>query len=161
MLLSDVIVEKAEEVIAAAHNAGKTLATAESCTGGLVGGALTSVPGSSEVFLGGIISYANEVKQNLLQVTPEVLDDFGAVSAECARQMAEGARDQLGVDIAVSITGIAGPGGGSFDKPVGTVWFAVATAEKTETKLCTFNGSRDTVRANSILQALNLLRKAL
>ena len=87
MLLSDVIVDKAEEVIEAAHNAGKTLATAESCTGGLVGGALTSVPGSSEVFLGGIISYANEVKQNLLHVTPEVLDDFGAVSAECSVQM--------------------------------------------------------------------------
>lgn len=157
MLLSDVIVQKAEEVVAFAESAGVTIASAESCTGGLVGGALTSVPGSSSVFLGGVISYSNEVKQNLLHVAPKILQECGAVSPECATEMAKGARRLLNADIAVSITGIAGPDGGTFQKPVGTVWFGISVSGKTGTKLCTFNGDRDSVRANSVLQALELL----
>lgn len=139
---------------------GKTCATAESCTGGLVGGAVTSVSGSSEVFLGGIISYANEVKMNVLGVPREVLDAVGAVSSECAAAMAEGARRLTGADVAVSTTGIAGPGGGSAEKPVGLVWFGLATAEGTRTEKAIFRGDREGVRANAVTHALGMLTMA-
>lgn len=139
---------------------GKTCATAESCTGGLVGGAVTSVSGSSEVFLGGIISYANEVKMNVLGVPREVLDTVGAVSSECAAAMAEGARRLTGADVAVSTTGIAGPGGGSAEKPVGLVWFGLATAEGTRTEKAIFRGDREGVRANAVTHALGMLTMA-
>ena len=139
---------------------GKTCATAESCTGGLVGGAITSVSGSSEVFLGGIISYANEVKMNVLGVPREVLDSVGAVSSECAAAMAEGARRLTGADVAVSTTGIAGPGGGSAEKPVGLVWFGLATAEGTRTEKAIFRGDREGVRANAVTHALGMLTMA-
>ena len=129
---------------------GKTCATAESCTGGLVGGAVTSVAGSSEVFLGGIISYANEVKMNVLGVPKGVLDTVGAVSRECAAAMAEGARRLTGADVAVSTTGIAGPGGGSAEKPVGLVWFGVASKTGTITDKKVFPGERESVRAAAI-----------
>ena len=101
---------------------GLTLATAESCTGGLVAARLTSVPGSSDVFLGGVVSYANEVKTAALGVPEDVLAAHGAVSAETAAAMAEGARRRLDADVAVAVTGIAGPGGGSDEKPVGLVY---------------------------------------
>ena len=139
---------------------GKTCATAESCTGGLVGCAVTSVSGSSEVFLGGIISYANEVKMNVLGVPREVLDTVGAVSSECAAAMAEGARRLTGADVAVSTTGIAGPGGGSAEKPVGLVWFGLATAEGTRTEKAIFRGDREGVRANAVTHALGMLTMA-
>ena len=139
---------------------GKTCATAESCTGGLVGGAITSVSGSSEVFMGGIISYANEVKMNVLGVPREVLDTVGAVSSECAAAMAEGARRLTGADVAVSTTGIAGPGGGSEEKPVGLVWFGLATAGGTRTEKAIFRGDREGVRANAVTHALGMLTMA-
>lgn len=139
---------------------GKTCATAESCTGGLVGGAVTSVAGSSEVFLGGIISYANEVKMNVLGVPKEVLDTVGAVSRECAAAMAEGARRLTGADVAVSTTGIAGPGGGSAEKPVGLVWFGIATAEGTRTEKAIFRGDRAGIRENAVTHALGMLTMA-
>ena len=104
---------------------GITLATAESCTGGLVSRKITNVPGSSECFLGGAVTYTNELKSELLGVGVEVLEKYGAVSRQCAEQMARGAAEYLGADIGVSVTGIAGPGGGSEEKPVGTVYIAV------------------------------------
>ena len=110
----------AAQVLAALQ--GKTLATAESCTGGGIGAVLTSVPGSSAVYKGGIISYTNQIKQKLLHVPSDLLIDRGAVSSEVAQAMAKGARSQLDSDIAVSVTGLAGPGGDDFGNPVGTVF---------------------------------------
>lgn len=161
MLLPGFIVQKAEEVVGLAQASSVSLSCAESCTGGLIGGALTSVASSSEVFQGGIISYSNEVKQRILGVSEEILKDYGAVSAECAASMADGAASVLQTDFAVSVTGIAGPGGGTKEKPVGTVWFGLHTPQGVQTKLCTFNGDRDAVRMNSVLQALDLLKISL
>lgn len=123
-----------ELLLAALTSRGLTLATAESCTGGLIGKVLTDVPGSSTAFLGGVVSYANDVKVAFLDVDANVLADKGAVSEEVAAQMAEGARRRLGATYGVSTTGIAGPGGGSDDKPVGTVWFGLSGPEGTFTK---------------------------
>lgn len=113
--------------------AGRKLALAESCTGGLVGKIITDVPGASEVLLLGVVAYANEAKTRILGVEERILRKHGAVSRECARQMAEGARRVSGAHLAVSITGIAGPSGGGPGKPVGTVWFAVSDGGKTRT----------------------------
>lgn len=137
-----------------------TCATAESCTGGGVGSAITDVAGSSAAFWGGVISYDNSVKRNVLGVPQEVLDTRGAVSAECAEAMARGARRLLKTDIAVSVTGIAGPGGGSADKPVGLVWFGLATANGVETERRVFQGDRAAIRAAAIDHALRLLLAA-
>lgn len=139
---------------------GLTCATAESCTGGGVGTAITAVPGSSDVFLGGIISYANYMKEKVLGVREETLRKKGAVSAECAAEMAEGARRLTGADIAVSITGIAGPKGGSTEKPVGLVWFGLATHDGVRTEKVLFPGDRATVREQSVIHALGMLTGA-
>ena len=125
------VMELAKEVVATATVKGLTVGTAESCTGGLIGGALTAVPGSSAAYAGGVVSYSNAVKTELLGVSEHLFFGYGAVSEEVARAMAEGALERLGVDVAVSVTGIAGPGGGSKAKPVGTVWIAVAVADET------------------------------
>ncbi len=134
-----------------------TCATAESCTGGGVGHAITCVAGSSAVFWGGVISYDNSVKRNVLGVPEEVLREMGAVSSECAAAMAEGARRLMGTDLAVSITGIAGPGGGSAEKPVGLVWFGLASASGVTTDKKIFAGDREAVRAAATEHALELL----
>ena len=137
-----------------------TCATAESCTGGGVGYAITSVSGASAVFWGGVVSYDNSVKHGVLGVPEEVLATKGAVSPECAAAMAEGARRLLKTDLAISITGIAGPGGGSAEKPVGLVWFGLASATGTTTDSKIFPGDRDTVRAAAIDHAMHLLLSA-
>lgn len=134
-----------------------TLATAESCTGGGIGAAITSVPGSSACFLGGVIAYSNAAKRSLLQVPAEALETHGAVSEPVARAMAEGARAALGSDLAVATTGIAGPGGGSPDKPVGTVDVAVAGPEGTVHRRLKLLGKRDTVRQAATQWALKMV----
>ena len=150
----------AERLVAALKARGLTCATAESCTGGSVGGAITAVPGSSAVFLGGVISYANEVKRDVLGVPQEILDAHGAVSPECAERMAAGARNLLKSDLAVSLTGIAGPDGGSAEKPVGLVWFGLATKDGVRTEKKLFAGDRAAVRAQAVSHALELLLSA-
>lgn len=134
-----------------------TCATAESCTGGGVGAAITAVPGSSAVFLGGVISYANAVKQGVLGVSSTTLETVGAVSSETAAQMADGARRLLKADLAVSVTGIAGPDGGSAAKPVGLVWFGLATKDGVRTEKAIFAGDRAAVRAQAVTHALGML----
>lgn len=128
-LLPKDLIDAAQRVIEANRAAGRRIAVAESCTGGLVSAALTEVPGSSDVFECGIVSYSNDVKLDLLKVSNDVLETFGSVSIAVAWSMAQGALELSGADTAVAITGIAGPGGGSEKKPVGTVVFARAEKE--------------------------------
>lgn len=120
----------------------KTLSTAESCTGGLIASMITSVPGASEYFLGSVVSYANSVKQDVLGVPEDILKNFGAVSSECVGAMADGVRKLTGTDFAVATSGIAGPGGGSEEKPVGLVWIGVSSKRGTETFKLVFNSDR-------------------
>ena len=135
-----------------------TLATAESCTGGLVAGAITAIPGSSEVLDRGFVTYSNAAKTEMLGVPEGLIDAVGAVSEAVARKMAAGAKQRARVDLAVSVTGIAGPGGGSEDKPVGTVWFGLANRHgEVLTRHKLFAGDRDAVRAASVTFALELL----
>ena len=148
-------------VLDAARARGRTLAVAESCTGGLVGARLTAVPGSSDVFLGGLICYADSAKTELAGVPPELIAEHGAVSEPVARALALGARSRLGADAAVAVTGIAGPGGGSPGKPVGTVWLATAVGDAVESRKVTFGGERDEVRARAAQTALFLLLRAI
>lgn len=121
---------------------GKTISTAESCTGGLVASMITSVPGSSEYYLGSVVSYANSVKQEVLGVPAEIIKEFGAVSSECVGAMAEGVRKLTGTDFSVATSGIAGPGGGSADKTVGLVWIGVSSQSGTQTYKLNFNSDR-------------------
>lgn len=137
--------------------AGKTLATAESCTGGGIGAALTAIPGSSAVYKGGIISYTNWVKHNLLGVDQHLLDTLGAVSAPVAEAMAKGARKALQADIAVSVTGLAGPGGDEFGNPVGLVFIGYSDAGKTLSRRFLFPGSREEIRQAACREALQLI----
>lgn len=134
-----------------------TISTAESCTGGMVSSYLTNIAGSSEYFLGGVVSYSNEVKIKLLSISPNTLEKFGAVSEETAKEMAMGSRGATGSDIAVSVTGIAGPGGGSKEKPVGTVCFAIASHSGTSSVTHHFQGTREEIRESSSLVALELI----
>ena len=143
------------EVLEKLH--GRTLVSAESCTGGGIGAALTAVPGSSEVYKGGIISYTNWVKHNLLGVDQKLLDTLGAVSAPVAEAMAEGARKVLRADIAVSVTGLAGPGGDEFGNPVGLVFIGYSDCRKTLSRRFLFPGDREAVRQNACREALKLV----
>jgi nicotinamide-nucleotide amidase len=139
----------------------QTLAVAESCTGGLLGGRITNVPGSSDVFLGGVISYANSVKVAQLGVPAETLRLHGAVSRECALEMARGTRELVNADWALSVTGVAGPGGGSDEKPVGLVYLGCSGPGFEEIEERRFGGSRESIRIRSVVAALALLRKGL
>jgi nicotinamide-nucleotide amidase len=138
---------------------GLTLATAESCTGGLVAARLTDVPGSSDVFLGAVVAYANEVKEGELGVPAEVIARYGAVSAETATAMAQGARERLGADIAVGVTGIAGPGGGTPEKPVGLVHLHVAGPGGGRDQRLDLPGDRETIRTRATVASLHLVRR--
>jgi len=147
----------AAAVLNAARARGLTLAVAESCTGGLVGARITAVPGSSEVFLGGIVAYTDLIKQQLLEVPHALIAEHGAVSEAVACAMAEGVRRNFGASVTVSVTGIAGPTGGSEAKPVGTVWLATAAERGTQAVRKVFGGSRADIRARAAQAALWLM----
>lgn len=157
----------AENVVQLLVNKNSVLSTAESCTGGLVSAMITSVSGASGVFGFGVCTYANEAKMKLLGVKSETLDFVGAVSEETAKEMADGIRKLSGSDYGVSTTGIAGPTGGTPDKPVGTVWIGVSTAERTFAKRYVFNGGafreygdkRTAIRYEAVYTALNMIKE--
>lgn len=138
---------------------GLTMATAESCTGGYIGHLITSIPGSSAYYLGGVVAYSNRLKEELLGVDPQAIERYGAVSETVAIQMAEGMRNRVKSDFAVATTGVAGPGGGSEEKPVGTVWIAVAGPDETKAKCYHFGNHRQRNIRRSALMALDRLRK--
>ena len=137
--------------------AGKTLATAESCTGGMIGAALTAVPGASRVYKGGVVSYWSEVKEKLLGVSGEDLENLGPVSMQVAGSMAQGARKLLKTDVAVSVTGLAGPDGDEFGRPVGTVFVGFDNGARTVVRQYRFDGDRDAVRRQAVEAALKLI----
>ncbi len=155
----------AKNVVQLLKAAGKTAASAESCTGGLLSGAITSAPGASDVFGFGVCTYANEAKEKLLGVKAETLEKYGAVSEQTAIEMAAGVRMLSGADFGISTTGVAGPGGGTPDKPVGTVWIGISTAERTFALKNVFDGSpfpgfpdkRSAIRMEAVMTALVLL----
>jgi nicotinamide-nucleotide amidase len=140
---------------------GLTLATAESATGGLVAARLTAIPGSSDVFRGGVVAYANEVKEHELGVPADVLTAHGAVSAETAAAMATGVRERLVADVGVSDTGIAGPGGGTAEKPVGLVYLHASSPDGELEAHFNVPADRETVRARAAVAALHLVRRLL
>ncbi len=150
-----------ELVLGLGRERGLTLATAESCTGGLVAQRLTSVPGASDVFLGAVVAYSDDVKMRQLDVPGELLERHGAVSAEAAAAMAAGARARLAADVAVSVTGIAGPGGGSEEKPVGLVYLHAEGPVGVRSADFVFPGDRDSIRRRAAVTALHLLRRLL
>ncbi len=153
----------AARVVAANQAAGRMISLAESCTGGLVSAAITGVPGSSDVFAAGFVTYGDDIKKTVLGVSGDAIETFGAVSAACAWAMAKGALNKSGADIAVAITGIAGPGGGSASKPVGTVIFARAlrmdAPDAIYTKQLAFDAAlgREGIRRQAVAVALELL----
>ncbi|MBP5791534.1 MAG: nicotinamide-nucleotide amidohydrolase family protein [Kiritimatiellae bacterium] len=151
------MIRQAENLVELLKARNVTCTTAESCTGGGIAAAITDIPGSSEVFLGSVVSYANSVKSGALGVSEESLARVGAVSCEVAAQMAEGARRLMKSDIAVSTTGIAGPGGGSEEKPVGLVWFGIAGRGGTRTEKAIFAGDRESIRRQAVIHALGML----
>lgn len=152
----------AADILTVARAQGVMIATAESCTGGLIAAALTEIAGSSDVFDRGFVTYSNDAKVQMLGVDPQVLADHGAVSAETAAQMAQGALAHSRAGVAVSVTGIAGPGGGSADKPVGRVCFGLATPAGTITETRDFGDiGRRQVREATLHHALQMLRNAL
>lgn len=151
----------AEEVVKMLKNAGMTVTTVESCTGGLLSGTLVDVAGVSDVFHQGYVTYANEAKQSLVGVKPETLASYGAVSEQTAREMAEGGAKAANASAALAVTGIAGPDGGSKEKPVGLVYIGCCVNGTTVVERNVFSGSRREVREQSVAAALKLLKKQL
>ena len=147
---------KANELVAKLSERGLTFASAESCTGGLIAKKITDVSGCSSAFLGGVVSYANSVKENVLGVSAETLATVGAVSFETAKAMSQGVRALTGADVSVATTGFAGPGGGTDEKPVGTVYISVSCKEDTFVYENHFLGDRDEVREQAAEKALEL-----
>jgi nicotinamide-nucleotide amidase len=163
-ILGDIIYSDKDDTLESAIGeilkaTGKTLSTAESCTGGMISSLITSVPGSSEYFLGSVTSYANSVKENVLGVPSKIIEEYGAVSSECVSAMAEGVRRLTGSDYSVATSGIAGPGGGSDQKPVGTVWIGVSSHMGTETFSLRFNSDRKRNIERFSSSALHILLK--
>lgn len=153
--------QSAEMLLRLGAARGVTFGTAESCTGGLIAASITDIPGASSVFWGGIVSYDNRVKHQVLGVKEETLRDFGAVSSQTAEEMAKGALRVLGTAFAVSVTGIAGPGGGSAEKPVGLVYLAVASNRgEILCRRMEFHGNRTEIRLQTVATALELLISA-
>ncbi len=160
-MIDDAILAQAERLLAACRAAGLRVATAESCTGGLIAAALTAIPGSSDVVDRGFVTYSNAAKTEMLGVPTSVIDAEGAVSEPVARRMAEGALAHSAADLAVAVTGIAGPGGGSVGKPVGLVWFGCARrGGATRTVRHVFPGDRTAIRRATVAVALALLADA-
>lgn len=147
----------AERLIEEAALRNMTIALAESCTGGMIAGSLTDVSGASKVFLGSAVTYSNEAKIDILGVDPAIINDHGAVSSQCAEKMAEGAKRIFRSEIALSVTGIAGPDGGSEEKPVGTVWFGISLKGSTCTFKKQFSGERELIRNSAVKTALEAL----
>ena len=150
-----------DELLSLLRQTGKTLSTAESCTGGLLGSMITAVPGSSQVYQGGVVSYSNDVKHRVLGVPQELLDSFGAVSAPVAEAMAKGVRQVCGASIGVGITGIAGPGSDGTEKPVGLVFLGYCDETCCISKKLLLNGSREEIRRESCRQAALLIKEHL
>ena len=150
-----------EIVLALCRDRGYSLATAESCTGGLLAARLTAVPGYSDVTLGGVVAYGNDVKERALGVPAELIEEHGAVSADVAAALAHGARERLGADVAVGVTGVAGPGGGTEEKPVGLVYFHVETPDRSRGSFFSFPGDRDSIRRRAVVASLHLARRLL
>jgi nicotinamide-nucleotide amidase len=153
-------VDMAEVVLDACRSRRLTIAVAESCTGGLLGARLTSIAGSSDVVLGGVIAYSNGVKEGLLGVDATSLREHGAVSEQVVREMAAGARECTGATLGVAITGVAGPGGGTAEKPVGTVWLAVDAEGRADARRVNLIGDRDEIRRRATQAALDMTRRA-
>lgn len=152
--------ELASRVIEIFREKGLSLALAESCTGGMIAETITNVAGASDIFYGSAVTYVNSAKEHILGVARETLEKHGAVSSECAEEMACSARRVYGADVAMSVTGIAGPGGGSEAKPVGTVWFGLATKDGAETFRRRFDGDRAAVRRQTVEEVLHRLAEA-
>lgn len=165
MSASDAMDELARALVRELIESGRSVAAAESCTGGWIAKSITDVPGASRCFAYGIVSYSNGAKEALLGVSPHTLEQFGAVSEPTVKEMAEGVIKLSGADLAVAVSGIAGPDGGSAEKPVGTVWFAWAGRQKRDTRLQTrlhrFDGDRLAVRQKAVVVALQGLRELL
>jgi nicotinamide-nucleotide amidase len=159
-MIDDGILAEAEAVLAVCRAAGQRIATAESCTGGLIAATLTAIAGSSDVVDRGFVTYSNAAKTDLLGVPAALIAEHGAVSEPVARAMASGALARSAAGLAVAVTGVAGPGGGSADKPVGLVWFGLAGPDGVRTWSRVFPGDRTGVRAATVREALGALRAA-
>jgi nicotinamide-nucleotide amidase len=158
-MLSDTTLDEAESLLAACRSKGILLATAESCTGGLIAAALTAIAGSSDVVDRGFITYSNEAKNQMIGVPMPLIQSYGAVSEEVAAAMAEGALARSRAAVVVSVTGVAGPGGGSLEKPVGLVCFGLArTGAQTTTERNVFPGDRTAIRAATVAHAFKMIR---
>lgn len=150
-----------EKILSVCREREWTLSVAESCTGGLIGGCLTAIPGSSACFIGGVIAYSNGLKTGLIGVSPDIIRLKGAVSEEAALAMARGVVKATGADCGISVTGIAGPDGGTPEKPVGTVWLAVVWPSGEMSRSCRFPGERAEVREQTVRAALELTLEVL
>lgn len=152
------LIDAADALLKTCRSRGWTVATAESCTGGMVAAALTAIAGSSDVMDRGFVTYTNEAKHEMIGVPMDLFETIGAVSEDVARAMAEGAMKTADVELACGITGVAGPGGGSDEKPVGLVHIAAVSPDKTIHERCQFDGDRHAVRLASALKALEMMR---